>query len=149
MTSATTLPSPRPDAVALGEARRGVEDLVCDLPGGNPDELAFQHPWEIRAFAMAVAAHQELKFDWTDFQRSLITSISDWESTKADTSESPWSYYEHWVAALEGVLANAGLLSRTELEEQTQTVLAMPPNRNHHQAHTEPIAVDPARIDHP
>jgi nitrile hydratase accessory protein len=105
--------------------------------------MGFQHPWEIRAFAMAVTAHRQLTFDWAEFQKCLIVSIQDWE-INADTGEIPWSYYQHWVTALEAVLANAGLLKQADLDVQTDGVLALPPNRNHHEAHTEPIAIDPA-----
>jgi nitrile hydratase accessory protein len=139
-----TLPAPHTSAAELSQARRDIEQLVCGIPGGDPDQMGFQHPWEIRAFAMAVTAHRQLKFDWSEFQKSLIVSIQDWESANADTGEVPWSYYQHWVTALEAVLANAGVLTHADLDEHTVDVLALPPNRNHHEAHTEPIAIDPA-----
>jgi nitrile hydratase accessory protein len=142
MTGVTTLPAPYPDTAVLSDGRRAVEDLVCGLPGGAPEQRSFDYPWEIRAFAMAVAAHHRLRFEWMDFQQALIASIHDWESTKPG----PWSYYEHWLAALERVLANAGLVAGDVLDEQTRTVLELPPNRNHHEAHTKPIAVDPAHV---
>lgn len=144
MTS-TTLPAPYIGPEELGQARREVEDLVCGIPGGDPEQMGFQHPWEIRAFAMAVAAHHQLKFDWSEFQGSLIASIQDWETTHGNTGEVAWSYYQHWVTALEAVLADADLLAQADLDVQADHVLALPPNRNHHEAHTEPIAVDPAR----
>jgi nitrile hydratase accessory protein len=143
--SSPTLPAPYTSSAELGQARRDLEELVCGIPGGDPDQMGFQHPWEIRAFAMAVAAHRQLKFDWSEFQQSLILSIQAWETTNSDTGEVPWSYYQHWVTALEAVLANAGLLSQADLNLHTEHVLALPPNRNHHEAHTEPIAIDPAR----
>lgn len=141
-TGATTLPPPNTDAAALGEARRRVEDLVCGIPGGDPDQLGFEHPWEIRAFALAVAAYHELGFDWSEFQHALIASIGDWEAA-AGAGERAWSYYEHWVTALERVLASADLTSPPVLDERTRAVLAVPPNRGHHEAHPAPIAVDP------
>ncbi|VVJ17466.1 nitrile hydratase b-subunit() [Amycolatopsis camponoti] len=137
MSATTTLPAPYSSAAALGETRREVEQLVCGMPGGDP---GFEHPWEIRAFAMAVTAHRRLGFDWSEFQGALIASIQDWES-----SDAPWSYYRHWVSALEVVMAKAGVLDAAALDVQTEEVLALPANRNHHEAHTEPIAVDPAR----
>lgn len=141
----TTLPAPYTRAAELSQARRDTEQLVCGMPGGDPDQLGFERPWEIRAFAMAVAAHHHLKFDWAAFQASLIASIQGWETATAGTGQIPWSYYQHWVTALEAVLSDAGLLSQAELDSQTQDVLSVPPNRNHHEAHTEPIAIDPAR----
>lgn len=141
-----TLPAPYTSATELGRARGDIEALVCGLPGGDPDQMGFEHPWEIRAFAMAVAAHRHLEFDWSAFQQSLIASIQAWETANDDASKASWSYYQHWVTALEAVLADAGRLSQADLEVHTEKVLALPPNRNHHEAHTEPIAIDPARF---
>ncbi|QSR24972.1 nitrile hydratase accessory protein [Nocardioides aromaticivorans] len=142
------LPAPYADPAELVAARSSVAELVCDLPEADPEQLSFEHPWEIRAFAMAVSAHRALGFDWTDFQQALITSISGWEESTG-TSDRGWSYYEHWLAALESVLAGLGLLSTDDLARATGEVLAVPANRNHHEAHTEPIAIDPARLAHP
>ena len=55
----------------------------------------------------------------------------------------PWSYYEHWLTALETVLAGGGLLAESMLDERTKSVLATPRNANHQHAHPEPVAVDP------
>ncbi len=144
--AAAVLPAPYADPEVLAAARRRVEELVCDLPGASGAELAFEHPWEIRAFAMAVAAHRALGFAWSDFQQALITSIRAWE---ASATPDAWSYYEHWVAALEGVLVDGGLIDGAVLDTRTGDVLAVPANRNHHEAHTEPIAIDPARPSRP
>ena len=65
-----------------------------------------------------------------------------WE---ADDGGEPWSYYEHWLTALETVLAGNGALSDADLDEATKSVLATPRNKGHHEAHREPVAVDPAR----
>lgn len=140
--STTAPPAPYASAAELAHARVAVEQLVCGLPGGDPEQMSFEHPWEIRAFAMAVTAHRQLGFDWTEFQSALIASIQEWE--KGGEDQVAWSYYEHWVAALETVMAQAGVLTGTEVDAQTREVLALPPNRNHHHAHTEPIAIDPA-----
>jgi nitrile hydratase accessory protein len=134
----------RPDATELGDARRQVEALVCQLPGGRPDELAFNEPWEIRAFAMAVAAYHNRQFEWSEFQLSLVQSIRQWDQAGHDPDGQPWSYYEHWVTALETVLAGSGMLSESALDDRTKAVLATPRSANHHQAHRDPIAVDPA-----
>ncbi|GAA4737480.1 hypothetical protein GCM10023350_21860 [Nocardioides endophyticus] len=144
-TGTDVLPDPRTNPAELDERRRTVADLVCGLPGADPERLGFEHPWEIRAFAMAVAAHRELGFDWSTFQQALIASIQTWENDPDRTADSKWSYYQHWVAALEDVLAQSGVVDQGDLDHQTRDVLALPPNRNHHEAHTEPIAIDPAR----
>jgi nitrile hydratase accessory protein len=131
----------RQDATEIGDARRRVEALVCDLPGDHHGERAFDEPWELRAFAMAVAAYHNGKYEWSEFQLSLIDSIRRWED--GDGGE-PWDYYEHWLNALETVLADSGVLSEAVLDERTRSVLAVPRNANHHEAHREPVAVSPA-----
>ena len=133
------VPATAPDA-----GRRAVDDLVRNLPGGRPGEMSFDHPWEIRAFALAVAAHTAGEFDWQLFQGALIDAIKDWESTRSVTSDESWSYYEHWVSALEAVMATGGAIDRAALKNRTIEVLAAPPNRNHHKAILEPVAIDAA-----
>ncbi|MDQ1128107.1 nitrile hydratase accessory protein [Microbacterium sp. SORGH_AS_0888] len=141
----SVLPSPYVDDGDLERDRRLVEELVCDLPGGSPDQLSFEKPWEIRAFALAVTAYHAKKFDWGQFQSALIASIAEWESRGGDRDSDPWSYYEHWLVALEGVMEAAGDIDAAALDARTAEVLATPANRNHHEAHPEPIAIDPAR----
>ena len=91
----------RADASELGDARRRVEALVSGLPV-NPAERAFERPWELRAFAMAVAAYHSGQYEWSEFQLSLAASIRAWEQG----GDEPWAYYEHWLDALETVLAH-------------------------------------------
>jgi nitrile hydratase len=126
------------------DARREVAELVCDLPGGRPGELAFEEPWELRAFALAVTAHKAGRFPWSEFQGALIESITAWEAAHPTLDDPSWSYYEHWVAALEKVLGDAEILDSADLDRRVSDVLATPASKNHHEAHVEPIAVDAA-----
>ncbi len=126
----------RQDATELGDARRRVEALV-----GTGEQRAFTEPWEVRAFAIAVAAYHNGQYEWSEFQLSLIDSIKKWEAEGGE----PWSYYEHWLEALETVLAGNGALSDAALDEKTKAMLAIPKAANHHEAHKDPVAVDPAR----
>ena len=43
------------------------------------------------------------------------------------------------------MLAGNGALSDADLDDATKAVLATPRNKGHHEAHREPVAVDPAR----
>lgn len=122
--------------------RADVEELVCDIPGGRAGELAFEQPWEIRAFALAVAAHNEGRFAWTEFQGALINSIKGWENSVEDLSDESWSYYQHWVAALENVLEQ---VDADALADRTKQQLATPANKGHHKAVLDPVAIDPAK----
>ncbi len=75
---------------------------------------------------MAVAAYHNGQYEWSEFQLSLIDAIKQWE--QGDGGE-PWSYYEHWLTALETVLAGTGALSEAALDERTRAVLATPAQR--------------------
>lgn len=129
----------RRDAAERDGARRRIEELVCGLPDAG--DQPFDEPWEVRAFAMAVAAHESGQYDWSEFQLSLVTSIRRWENGEVAQH---WSYYEHWLVALESVLADKGTLPGSDLDERTKVVLAAPRNANHHEAHREPVAISPA-----
>ena len=126
-------------ATEAGDVRRMVQALVCDLPTG--DEPKFAAPWELRAFALAVAAFHGGQFQWNEFQDELIASIRTWEAT--DTADQ-WSYYERWLEALEALLAEKGSLTGEVMAQRTATVLAVPRDKDHHHAHRKPVAVSPA-----
>ncbi|MDH3292695.1 MAG: nitrile hydratase accessory protein [Acidimicrobiia bacterium] len=132
----------------VGDARRRVETLVARLPGGD-GERSFDHPWELRAFAMAVAAYDNGYYDWSEFQLSLIESIRQWETDQhGDNSpdlDAAWSYYDHWLTALETVLADGGALEPEDLDDRTRQILTTPRDANHHTARRDPVAIDPAR----
>jgi nitrile hydratase accessory protein len=129
----------RRDPTELADARRRIEELVCGLP--NTADNTFEQPWELRAFAMAVAAYHSGHYQWSEFQLSLIESIRRWE---ADPGGEPWSYYQHWLDALQSVLIKSGVLSGESVDERTSVVLATPRNANHHEAHRDPVAIAPA-----
>jgi nitrile hydratase accessory protein len=126
--------------------REEIEQLLVQLPhqeairpeGG---EVSFSTAWEIRAFALAVAAHQNGQYDWPDFQHALSTAIRTWEDS--DTGE-PWRYYDRWLEALESLLAQTGTLSASEVDERAYAVLSTPRDASHHRARREPVAVEAA-----
>lgn len=95
--------------------------------------------WSSRPLSGPVGYYREIAVIPRDHIETLYTPHDS-----AAPDEQPWSYYEHWVIALESVLAGSGLLSESALDDRTKTVLATPRTANHHEAHREPVAVDPA-----
>lgn len=83
------------------------------LPRKN-GELVFDAPWEGRAFGMAVALNENGEYEWSEFQRLLASEISD-----AEKSNDPSTYYERWLASLEKLLLDKGMLEAKELEVRT------------------------------
>ena len=76
-------------------------------------ELVFAEPWESRAFAMAVALNEAGAFTWRRFQAALIARIARWEAGPDDRPQ--WSYYHHWLAALEDVLGDLDAVAPHEI----------------------------------
>jgi nitrile hydratase accessory protein len=76
----------------------------------QPDDTpVFREPWEAQAFAIVVALHEQGLFSWTEWTQTLSSQIAAAQTTKGE------AYYQHWLAALETLVAAKGLSSREEL----------------------------------
>jgi cobaltochelatase CobN len=92
-----------------------VEDLSDDLavPRRN-GELVFEAPWEGRVFGMAVALSDNQHCAWDAFRDRLAAEIAAAEE-HGDGS----AYYERWLASLERLLLDTGILTTDELDART------------------------------
>ncbi len=86
---------------------------TAGLPRKN-GELVFDEPWQGRVFGMAVALHEQGRYDWDEFRQALITRIA-----AAEARGGAFVYYEIWLATFEELLAKKGLVTSEELEETT------------------------------
>ena len=85
------------------------------LPGMPQDcgEPVFAEPWQARAFAMALALHQRGLFSWPEWAEALSLQIAAAQAAgDADLGD---TYYRHWLAALEALVAAKGASSPGEL----------------------------------
>ncbi len=74
----------------------------------------FREPWEAQAFAMAIELHARGIFTWTEWAAALAAEIKAAQAAgDPDTGE---TYYRHWLAALEHLVAAKALASRGEME---------------------------------
>jgi len=89
-----------------------MEDSIA-LPRSN-GELVFEAPWECRAFGMAVALNEDKQYEWSEFQGRLAEEIAEAERTGASST-----YYERWLASLERLLLEKGMVTPEELESRT------------------------------
>jgi nitrile hydratase accessory protein len=76
----------------------------------------FGAPWEAQAFAMAVKLHEAGHFTWTEWAARLAAEIRRAQAA-GDPDLGP-TYYEHWLAALEGLVAEKGLVAGDELRRR-------------------------------
>jgi nitrile hydratase accessory protein len=82
-------------------------------PHGS-DGPVFAEPWQARGFALVLALHERGVFSWNEWAQELARQIAHAQDQgDADLGD---TYYRHWVAALESLLASKGASSVQELE---------------------------------
>lgn len=94
-------------------ARRATEAL----PGIPRDENGpvFREPWEAHAFAMALALHDRGLFTWPEWAAKLAEEIKKAQAAgDPDTGE---TYYRHWLATLERMVAEKGVTTAQALAD--------------------------------
>jgi nitrile hydratase accessory protein len=74
--------------------------------GGEP---VFAAPWQAQAFALVVSLHGQGLFTWPEWAEALGREIA--AAGPHGTGE---HYYEHWLSALEKLLADRGVVPEDE-----------------------------------
>ena len=83
----------------------GVADSL-NVPRDD-DGPVFREPWEAQAFALALSLHERGVFSWTEWAATLGEEIRKAQAAgDPDTGE---TYYHHWLAALERLVAAKGV----------------------------------------
>jgi len=91
--------------------RRATEALPS-LPR-DAEGPVFREPWEAQAFSMALALHQRGLFTWPEWAATLADEIKRAQAAgDPDTGE---TYYRHWLAALERLVAEKGIANMDTL----------------------------------
>ena len=109
------------------------------LPGqpeadGSP---VFGEPWEAHAFGLAVQLHERGVFTWPEWAAVLADEIVRAQGAgDPDTGE---TYYRHWLAALETLVADKGAASEEE-QERTREAWRRAAHRT---PHGQPIELRP------
>jgi nitrile hydratase accessory protein len=92
-----------------------IEEIAAAVPGMpvNSEGPVFREPWEAQAFAMAVALRERGVFTASEWAETLGAEIK-----RAQASGDPDrgdTYYRHWLAALERIVAAKQLSDATTL----------------------------------
>jgi nitrile hydratase accessory protein len=92
-------------------ARRATQE-VLSIPR-DADGPVFREPWEAQAFAMTLALHERGLFTWNEWAAALAAEIKRAQAVgDPDTGE---TYYSHWLAALEKLVADKGVTTPATL----------------------------------
>ena len=87
---------------------RALPDLPQDTEG-----MVFREPWEAQAFALALALYDRGVFTWSEWAAMLGDEIRRAQAGgDPDTGE---TYYRHWLATLERMVAEKGVTSSATL----------------------------------
>lgn len=78
----------------------------------------FEAPWEARAFALAVRLREQGHFTWHEWAEQLGGTIA--AARSADDPNHGKSYYELWLACLETIARDKGLVTSELLAEHKQ-----------------------------
>jgi nitrile hydratase accessory protein len=92
-----------------------IDQAIAVLPGipRDPEGPVFREPWEAQAFAMAVALHERGLFGWSEWTAVLGDEIKRAQAGgDLDTGD---TYYRHWLAALERIVAEKGVTDTAAL----------------------------------
>lgn len=99
-----------PDALADAAAS------VAPIPRGEDGGPVFAAPWEAQAFAMTLALHERGLFSWKEWAAALAAEIR--RAQAAGDPDDGSTYYRHWIAALERLVAEKDVASEAALAER-------------------------------
>jgi nitrile hydratase accessory protein len=87
-------------------ARQRATQEVRSIPR-NDEGPVFREPWEAQAFALAVSLNERGLFTWGEWAKILGEEIKKAQAAgDPDTGE---TYYRHWLATLERIVAEKRL----------------------------------------
>ena len=90
------------DPAAARHATQAVPSIPCDAEGP-----VFREPWEAQAFALTLSLYDRGLFVWPEWAAILGDEIKKAQAAgDPDTGE---TYYRHWLAALERIVAEKGV----------------------------------------
>lgn len=96
----------------MTDATARATSAVPSIPRDD-DGPVFREPWEAQAFAMALTLHDRGLFTWNEWAATLADEIKRAQAKgDPDTGE---TYYRHWLATLERLVAEKGVASPTTL----------------------------------
>ncbi|HKA46299.1 MAG TPA: nitrile hydratase accessory protein [Burkholderiales bacterium] len=95
--------------------RDAARRTLAAVPGipRDAEGPVFREPWEAQAFAMTLALHERGLFAWTEWAATLAAEIK--RAQQAGDPDLGNTYYNHWLAALERIVAEKGIASEHSL----------------------------------
>ena len=101
----------------MTDTRMPINDLPA-LPR-DKDGPVFNHPWEEKAFALAVRLSEAGCFTWPEWVKIFSHEIK--AAQKRGDPDLGDTYYHHWLNALERICATKSLIGNEDMRKRTET----------------------------
>ncbi|MDA1325722.1 MAG: nitrile hydratase accessory protein [Proteobacteria bacterium] len=128
----------------MSEANTDAAHQVLDAVPGIPQDAegpVFREPWEAQSFALTLSLYEQGLFTWKEWTAALVAEIKRaQDSGDPDTGE---TYYRHWLAALERIVAEKGVADDATLGRY-RDAWRRAADRT---PHGEPILLDPGDME--
>ena len=102
----------------------------------DDDGPVFAEPWQAQAFALAVRLSEQGHYTWTEWAEALGAQFSA-AAARGEPSDGS-DYYNHWLAALEQLVAEKKLANTDQLRERKQAWI----DAYHRTPHGQPVELD-------
>jgi nitrile hydratase accessory protein len=99
----------------LSPADRAGSGAAGERPAALDDGPVFREPWEAQAFAMALLLEARGVFSRAEWAQALGEEIR--QAQQAGDPDSGETYYWHWLAALERLVAAKGIATPAALAQ--------------------------------
>ena len=122
------------------DAARHAMEAVPSIPR-DADGPVFREPWEAQSFAITLGLYDQGLITWKEWTAALFVEIKRaQEAGDPDTGE---TYYLHWLAALERIVAEKGVADAATLGRYRDAWRRAADRTPHGQ----PILLDPSDIE--
>jgi nitrile hydratase accessory protein len=123
---------------------QGPEKLVA-LPRLPRDEdgPVFAEPWQAQAFALAVKLSEQGHFTWKEWASALADELK--VAANRGEPDDGSHYYEHWLAALERLVASKGLSDAAAMLARKEAWV----DAYRHTPHGKPVELPSTREESP
>jgi nitrile hydratase accessory protein len=122
------------------DAARQALDAVPGIPR-DAEGPVFREPWEAQSFALVMALYEQGLFTWKEWTAALVTEIQ--RAQQAGDPDTGETYYLHWLAALESIVAEKGVTDGATLGRY-RAAWRRAADRT---PHGDPIVLNPGDID--
>jgi len=115
-----------------------------DLPNfpRDADGPVFKEPWEAQAFAMAVRLSERGYFTWKEWAATLAAELK--AAGDRGEPDDGSRYYQHWLAALERLVAAKGLTTPDAMLNRKEAWA----DAYRHTPHGKPVLLANAEHEH-